>query len=63
MAITLRLSYLSIYFSVRGGPAALVQGEVDATHYDIAARVDGRVGEVAVVRGREYRCKRGFGAD
>ncbi len=42
---------LSIYYLVRGEPL-LVQGEVDATRYDIAARVDGRVGEVAVVRGQ-----------
>jgi HlyD family secretion protein len=30
----------------------LVQGEVDATRFDIAARVDGRVGEVPVTRGQ-----------
>jgi HlyD family secretion protein len=29
-----------------------VQGEVDATRFDIAARVDGRVGEIPVVRGQ-----------
>jgi HlyD family secretion protein len=29
-----------------------VQGEVDATRFDIAARVDGRVGEIAVERGQ-----------
>jgi HlyD family secretion protein len=28
-----------------------VQGEVDATRFDIAARVDGRVGEIPVTRG------------
>ena len=42
---------LSIYYLVRGQPL-LVQGEVDATRFDIAARVDGRVGEVPVVRGQ-----------
>jgi HlyD family secretion protein len=42
---------LSIWFLVRGQPL-LVQGEVDATRFDIAARVDGRVGDVPVVRGQ-----------
>src|SRR5215831_9203223 len=42
---------LSIFYLVRGQPL-LVQGEVDATRLDIAARVDGRVGEVAVTRGQ-----------
>jgi HlyD family secretion protein len=42
---------LSIWLLVRGEPL-LVQGEVDATRLDIAARVDGRVGEVPVVRGQ-----------
>jgi HlyD family secretion protein len=42
---------LSIYYLVRGQPL-LVQGEVDATRFDIAARVDGRVGEVPVTRGQ-----------
>ena len=41
---------LSIYFLVRGQPL-VVQGEVDATRYDIAARVDGRVAEIPVQRG------------
>jgi HlyD family secretion protein len=43
---------LSIYYLVRGQPL-LVQGEVDATRFDIAARVDGRVGEVPVARGQD----------
>src|ERR1700751_4544138 len=43
---------LSIWYLVRPQPL-LVQGEVDATRYDIAARVDGRVGEVPVVRGQD----------
>src|ERR1700758_2765224 len=42
---------LSIYYLVRGQPL-LVQGEVDATRFDIAARVDGRVGKVPVTRGQ-----------
>jgi HlyD family secretion protein len=42
---------LSIWCLVRPVPL-LVQGEVDATRLDIAARVDGRVGEISVVRGQ-----------
>src|SRR3954469_4846251 len=42
---------LSIYYLVRGQPL-LVQGEVDATRFDIAARADGRVGEIPVTRGQ-----------
>src|SRR5262249_37653434 len=42
---------LSIWYLARPQPL-LVQGEVDATRYDIAARVDGRVGEVPVERGQ-----------
>jgi HlyD family secretion protein len=42
---------LSIWYLVRPMPL-LVQGEVDATRFDIAARVDGRVGEIPVVRGQ-----------
>src|SRR6202008_4812020 len=45
------VAILSIYYLVRGQPL-LVQGEVDATRFDIAARVDGRVGEIPVVRGQ-----------
>src|SRR5262245_46683700 len=43
---------LSIWFLVRPQPL-LVQGEVDATRFDIAARVDGRVGEIPVQRGQD----------
>jgi HlyD family secretion protein len=43
---------LSIWYLVRPQPL-LVQGEVDATRFDIAARVDGRVAEVPVVRGED----------
>src|SRR4030081_2865097 len=42
---------LSIWYLVRPQPL-LVQGEVDATRFDIAARVDGRVAEIPVVRGQ-----------
>jgi HlyD family secretion protein len=42
---------LSIWYLVRPLPL-LVQGEADATRYDIAARVDGRVSEVPVERGQ-----------
>jgi len=43
---------LSIWYLVRGEPL-LVQGEVDATRLDIAARVDGRVAEIPVERGQD----------
>jgi HlyD family secretion protein len=43
---------VSIWYLVRGEPL-LVQGEADATRLDIAARVDGRVGEIPVVRGQD----------
>jgi HlyD family secretion protein len=42
---------LSTWYLVRPEPL-LVQGEVDATRFDIAARVDGRVGDIPVVRGQ-----------
>jgi HlyD family secretion protein len=43
---------LSIWYLVRPQPL-LVQGEVNATRFDIAARVDGRVAEVPVARGQD----------
>jgi HlyD family secretion protein len=43
---------LSIWYLVRPEPL-LVQGEVDATRLDIAARVDGRVGDIPVGRGED----------
>jgi HlyD family secretion protein len=46
------VAVLSIWYLVRPQPL-LVQGEVDATRLDIAARVDGRVAEVPVVRGQD----------
>src|SRR4051812_10115479 len=49
--VTASVATLSIWYLVRGEPL-LVQGEVDATRFDIAARVDGRVGEIPVARGQ-----------
>src|SRR6202030_1728582 len=43
---------LSIWYLVRPQPL-LVQGEVDATRFDIAARVDGRGAHSAVVRDQD----------
>ena len=40
-----------------------MQGEVDATRFDIAARVDGRVGEMPGRARAERRRQRGAGAD
>jgi HlyD family secretion protein len=45
------IASLSIWYLVRPVPL-LVQGEIDATRFDIAARVDGRVAEIPVVRGQ-----------
>src|ERR1700760_4597007 len=45
---------LSIFYLLRPEPL-LVQGEVDATRLDIAARVDGRVKEIPVERGQNVR--------
>jgi len=42
---------LSIFYLLRPEPL-LVQGEVDATRLDIAARVDGRVGKIPAERGQ-----------
>ena len=43
---------LSLWYLLRGEPL-LVQGEADATRFDIAARVDGRVAEIPVERGQD----------
>src|ERR1700755_1679523 len=43
---------LSVFYLLRPQPL-LVQGEVDATRLDIAARVDGRVKEIPVERGQD----------
>jgi HlyD family secretion protein len=42
---------LSLWYLVRPEPL-LVQGEADATRFDIAARVDGRVSDIPVTRGQ-----------
>jgi HlyD family secretion protein len=50
VVVAIAIAALSIWYLMRGEPL-LVQGEVDATRFDIAARVDGRVGEIPVTRG------------
>jgi HlyD family secretion protein len=50
VVVATAIGVLSVWYLVRGEPL-LVQGEVDATRFDIAARVDGRVGEIPVMRG------------
>ena len=47
---------LSVYYLLRPVPL-LVQGEVDATRLDIAARVDGRVRDIPVERGQNVAAK------
>jgi HlyD family secretion protein len=47
---------LSIFYLLRPEPL-LVQGEVDATRLDIAARVDGRVKEIPVERGQNVAAR------
>src|ERR1700752_2559717 len=42
---------LSLFYLLRPEPL-LVQGEADATRFDIAARVDGRVKDIPVERGQ-----------
>jgi HlyD family secretion protein len=49
--VAVAVAGLSVWYLVRPEPL-LVQGEVDATRFDIAARVDGRVADVPVVRGQ-----------
>ena len=51
VAVAVAIATLSIWYLLRGEPL-LVQGEVDATRLDIAARVDGRVAAVPVARGQ-----------
>src|SRR5262245_1847051 len=48
-AVAVAIAALSIWYLLRGEPL-LVQGEVDATRLDIAARVDGRVAAIPVAR-------------
>jgi HlyD family secretion protein len=50
--IVVAIVALSIWYLIRPEPL-LIQGEVDATRMDLAARVDGRVGEIPVVRGQD----------
>src|SRR5215467_9608353 len=50
--VVVAVAGLSIWYLLRGEPL-LVQGEVDATRLDIAARVDGRVAEIPVERGQD----------
>ena len=52
VAVVAATTGLSIWYLVRGQPL-LVQGEVDATRYDMAARVDGRVSDIPVDRGQD----------
>ena len=49
--IVAAIAGLSLWYLLRPEPL-LVQGEVDATRLDIAARVDGRVAEIPVERGQ-----------
>jgi HlyD family secretion protein len=49
--VAIAVIVLSMYYLMRPVPL-LVQGEVDATRLDIAARVDGRVKEIPVERGQ-----------
>ena len=49
--IIVSVAALSIWYLVRPEPL-LLQGEVDATRLDIAARVDGRVADIPVIRGQ-----------
>src|SRR5262245_25553637 len=50
--IVAAIAALSIWYLIRPEPL-LIQGEVDATRMDLAARVDGRVGEIPVERGQD----------
>src|SRR5262245_44388276 len=50
VVVAIAIAALSVWYLVRGEPL-LVQGEVDATRFDIAARVEGRVGDIPVTRG------------
>jgi HlyD family secretion protein len=48
--VIIAIAALSIWYLVRPDPL-LLQGEVDATRLDIAARIDGRVADIPVTRG------------
>ena len=47
--VAVAIPALSIWYLIQ--PAPSIQGEVDATQLDIAARVDGRVAEILVNEG------------
>jgi HlyD family secretion protein len=49
--VIVSIAALSTWYLIRPEPL-LLQGEVDATRLDIAARVDGRVAGIPVVRGQ-----------
>jgi HlyD family secretion protein len=50
VVVSAAIAALSIWYLIHPEPL-IVQGEADATRFDIAARVDGRVSEVLVNRG------------
>jgi len=50
--VAVAIPALSIWYLIQPAPL-LIQGEVDATQLDIAARVDGRVAEVLVNEGQD----------
>jgi HlyD family secretion protein len=54
--VVIAVAGLSIWYLVRPQPL-LVQGEMDATRFDIAARVDGRVADIPVGRGQDVAAK------
>ena len=51
-AVPVVIAALSIWYLIRPAPP-LIQGEADATQFDIAARVDGRVAEILVDEGQD----------
>jgi HlyD family secretion protein len=50
--VVIAILALSTWYLIRPEPL-LIQGEVDATRMDLAARVDGRVGAIPVERGQD----------
>src|SRR5262249_2900884 len=50
--VAVAISALSIWYLIWPAPL-LIQGEVDGTQFDIAARVDGRVAEILVNEGQD----------
>jgi HlyD family secretion protein len=51
-AVPVAIAALSIWYLIWPAPL-LIQGEVDGTQFDIAARVDGRVAEILVNEGQD----------